>query len=90
MDTTGFEAALVKDGYKDIETKALRSDYRAREHSHPFDVRALVLAGEITLAWNGTARSFAAGDVFTMDAGCSHAEAAGPEGVRYLVGRRPR
>ena len=56
MDTTGFEAALVKDGYKDIETKALRSDYRAREHSHPFDVRALVLAGEITLTWNGDAR----------------------------------
>jgi len=28
--------------------------------------------------------------VFTMDAGCPHAEAAGPEGVRYLVGRRPR
>ena len=90
MDTTGFEAALVKDGYKDIETKALRSDYRAREHSHPFDVRALVLAGEITLTWNGAARSFAAGDVFTMDAGCVHAEAAGPDGVRYLVGRRPR
>ena len=90
MDTTGFEAALVKDGYKDIETKALRGDYRAREHSHPFDVRALVLAGEITLAWNGADRSFAAGDVFTMDAGCAHAEAAGPDGVRYLVGRRPR
>jgi len=51
MDTTRFEAGLVEDGYRDIETKALRSDYRAREHSHDFDVRALVLAGEITLTW---------------------------------------
>ena len=90
MDTTRFEVGLVEDGYRDIETKALRSDYRAREHSHDFDVRAMVLAGEITLTWNGATRSFATGDVFTMDAGCPHAEAAGPEGVRYLVGRRPR
>jgi quercetin dioxygenase-like cupin family protein len=90
MDTRGFEAALVQDGYRDIETKTLRGDYRAREHSHAFDVRALVLAGEITLTWNGAARSFATGDVFTKEAGCPHAEAAGPDGVRYVVGRRPR
>ena len=90
MDTTPFEAALVQDGYRDIETKALLGTYRAGAHSHAFDVRALVLAGEITLTWNGATRSFATGDVFTMDAGCPHAEAAGPEGVRYLVGRRPR
>jgi uncharacterized cupin superfamily protein len=90
MDTIGFEATLVKDGYRDIETKALRGDYRAGEHSHAFEVRALVLAGEITLTWNGAARSFTTGDVFTMEADCPHTEAAGPDGVRYLVGRRPR
>jgi uncharacterized cupin superfamily protein len=88
MDRTAFEAALVQDGYGDIETKALLCTYRAGAHAHPFDVRALVLAGEITLTVNGAARSFTAGEVFTMEAGCSHAEAAGPDGVSYLVGRR--
>jgi len=90
MDTTGFEAALVKEGYRDIETKGLPGGYQAGDHSHAYDARALVLAGEITLTWNGAARFFATGDVFTMDDGCSHAEAVGPEGVHYLVGRRAR
>ena len=90
MEAKAFEAALVERGYREIETKALPSTYRAREHSHGFDVRALVLDGEITLTVNGGARTYRAGDVFTMEAGCAHAEAVGPEGVRYLVGRRPR
>jgi quercetin dioxygenase-like cupin family protein len=88
METKTFEATLAEQGYRDVETKALQSTYRAREHSHPFDVRALVLEGEITLTVNGDARTYRAGDVFTMDAGCAHAESVGSDGVRYLVGRR--
>jgi quercetin dioxygenase-like cupin family protein len=88
METKAFESTLAAEGYRDVETKALPSTYRAREHSHAFDVRALVLDGEITLTVNGDTRSYRAGDVFTMAAGCAHAESVGPDGVRYLVGRR--
>jgi quercetin dioxygenase-like cupin family protein len=88
MDVKEFEAGLKRDGYQRIETKELPRGHQAADHAHDFDVRALVLAGEITLTWSGAAQSFTAGQVFTMDAGCSHAEAVGPEGVRYLVGRR--
>ena len=88
METKAFEATLAEQGYREVERRALPSTYRAREHSHPFDVRALVLDGDITLTVNGDARTYRAGDVFTMDAGCAHAEAVGPDGVRYLVGRR--
>lgn len=90
METEEFEAALAEQGYRDIETKSLLATYRAKEHSHSFDVRALVLAGEITLTVDGSARSYGAGDVLTMEAGCRHAEAVGRDGVRYLVGRRSR
>ena len=90
MDAKAFEAGLTADGYQRIETKELPRGYQAAAHAHDFDVRALVLTGEITLTWNGAARSFAAGEVFTMDAGCAHTEAVGPDGVRYLAGRRPR
>ena len=90
METEEFEAALVEQGYRDIETKSLLATYRAKEHAHSFDVRALVLAGEITLTVDGRAHSYGAGDVFTMEAGCRHAEAVGSDGVRYLVGRRSR
>jgi quercetin dioxygenase-like cupin family protein len=88
MDAKAFEAGLTRDGYQRIETKELPRGYRADSHAHDFGVRALVLAGEITLTWSGAARTFTAGDEFTMDAGCAHTEAVGPDGVRYLVGRR--
>jgi quercetin dioxygenase-like cupin family protein len=88
MDAKAFEAGLIRDGYQRIETKELPKDHRAGSHAHDFSVRALVLAGEITLTWNGASQSFRAGEEFTMDAGCAHTEAVGPDGVRYLVGRR--
>jgi quercetin dioxygenase-like cupin family protein len=58
------------------------------EHDHPFEVRALVLDGEIALTVGGVKRSYGAGEVFAMAAGCRHAEDVGARGVRYLVGRR--
>ena len=61
---------------------------RNAEHAHPFEVRALVLDGQISLSVAGVARSYGKGEVFTMAAGCRHAEEIGAEGVRYLVGRR--
>ena len=58
------------------------------EHAHPFDVRALVLNGEITLTVEGVSHAYREGDIFLMPAGHRHAEAVGPTGVDYLVGRR--
>ncbi|HXU66564.1 MAG TPA: cupin domain-containing protein, partial [Casimicrobiaceae bacterium] len=59
------------------------------EHAHPFDVRALVLNGEITLTVEGVQYAYREGDIFVLPAGHRHAEAVGPAGVDYLVGRRP-
>jgi hypothetical protein len=39
---------------------------------------------------DGGERVYRAGDSFAMDAGCRHAERGGPQGVRYLAGRRYR
>ena len=55
---------------------------------YPFDVRALVLNGEITLTVEGIDYAYREGDIFVMPAGHVHAEAIGPDGVDYLVGRR--
>jgi quercetin dioxygenase-like cupin family protein len=83
-----FEDDLKRDGFADIEIKSVESNKRVGEHSHPFDVRAKVLAGEITLTCGGTSRTYRAGDVFSMDAGCEHSEQCGPSGVTYTVGRK--
>jgi quercetin dioxygenase-like cupin family protein len=88
MNTTDFEAALVRNGYNDVFTKDLPAGQTVTEHDHPFDVHALVLGGEITLTVDGVASTYREGDEFIMAAGCRHQEDVGPEGVSYLVGRR--
>ena len=88
MDRTGFEAALARDGFTEVAERALPAGQAAPDHAHPFGVRALVLEGSITLTVDGRATTYREGDVFTMAPGCTHAEAIGPEGVRYVSGRQ--
>jgi uncharacterized cupin superfamily protein len=83
-----FESVLRRDGFDDIQRKSLPGGILVAEHAHPFDVRALVLDGEITLTIEGIAHAFREGDIFVMPAGHRHAESIGPAGVDYLVGRR--
>jgi quercetin dioxygenase-like cupin family protein len=90
MDTTAFEASLKSAGYGDIGTSKAPADKVTAPHAHDFDVRALVLSGELTLTTDGVARTYRAGDVFEMAAGCVHSEQYGPEGSESLVGRRSR
>jgi quercetin dioxygenase-like cupin family protein len=42
----------------------------------------------MTVSAEGTEHTYRAGDTFTMSAGCRHSERSGPDGVRYLAGRR--
>jgi quercetin dioxygenase-like cupin family protein len=57
-----------------------------RSHSHPFESRALILAGEITLSLDGRERRYACAEIFHLAHGALHQERYGPTGVRYLVG----
>ena len=83
-----FESALRRDGFDDVRRSQLPAGTIVAEHAHPFDVRALVLNGEITLTVEGVDYPYREGDIFVMPAGHRHAEAIGPDGVDYLVGRR--
>jgi quercetin dioxygenase-like cupin family protein len=82
-----FEFALRRDGFT-VERKTVAPSTCAAEHAHPFDVRALILNGEITLTVEGIDYTYRVGDIFVMPAGHRHAETVGPEGVEYVVGRR--
>jgi len=89
MDTTGFSQRLRRDGYVEGDPKVLEPGLVNAEHDHPFDVCALVLDGEIALTVEGTETCYRPGEIFTLPAGCAHAERIGPAGVRYVIGRRP-
>ena len=88
MKDEQFELALRRDGFE-VARQTLAPGTATGEHAHPFDVRALVLNGEITLAVEGVRYVYREGDIFVLPAGHRHAETVGPAGVDYLVGRRP-
>jgi mannose-6-phosphate isomerase-like protein (cupin superfamily) len=88
VNTADFETALRRAGYQDVEHKQTQPDFTTQPHSHPFDVRALVLEGEMTLTSQGESRTYRAGEIFEMAAGCEHSECFGPAGAKTLAGRR--
>lgn len=79
LQAAGFPApvAVERDG-----------SYVLGDHTHDFEAWALVTAGEITVEVAGVATRFPAGHAFRLPPGTPHKEWAGPEGVRYLAGRK--
>jgi quercetin dioxygenase-like cupin family protein len=88
MDRTVFETELRGQGYAEVIDRRMGPDALNPEHAHEFDARLLVLEGAMTITAEGAEHTYRAGDTFTMNAGCRHSERSGPDGVRYLAGRR--
>jgi quercetin dioxygenase-like cupin family protein len=88
MERTNFESELREQGYGEVVDRRMEANAINPEHAHEFDARLLVLDGAMTITTEGNRRTYRAGDTFAMSAGCRHAEECGPEGVRYLAGRR--
>ena len=88
MNESEFKATLEKEGYNDIELRTIQANVHNKGHAHEFDVRALMISGELTLTAQGKPTTYRAGEIFTLSAGCEHVEQFGPQGATYLVGRR--
>ncbi len=87
MDRQSFEQELKRDGYE-IMTNTTPGVKVNPEHSHPYDVRAMVLKVALTITCGGEVRTYKAGETFTMARGCLHSESYGPEGAVTLLGRK--
>lgn len=87
IDEAGFRAALARDGYEAVD-RSLPPGPPGTEHTHPFDARLLILEGAFTLARGGQSTTYRPGDIFEVPAGQPHAETPGPDGTRYIAGRR--
>ena len=61
MDRQLFESELKRDGFE-IATNTTVGAKVNREHSHPFDVRAMVLDGALTLTSEGKTTTYRAGE----------------------------
>ena len=87
MDRQNFEAELQRDGYE-ILTNTTPGAKVNPEHAHPFDVKAMVLQGALTLKCDGESRTYGPGETFAMSRGRLHSESYGPEGAVILSGRK--
>ena len=83
-----FAARLAREGFLDTEVKTIEAGKVVGEHSHPFDVLALVLSGEATIDCGAGPRTYRPGDVVDVAADVVHTERYGPDGYSFLVGRR--
>jgi len=88
MNRTEFETVCRSQGYREIVDRRMDANATNPEHSHESDARLMVLEGEMTVVCDSEERTYRAGDTFAMTAGHRHTERCGPDGVRYLAGRR--
>jgi quercetin dioxygenase-like cupin family protein len=87
LDRSTFESEVAADGYA-VTVVEFAPNTVNGYHSHSWDVRALVVRGDITLTISSTAIRYVSGDQFTLAAGCEHHEVIGANGVEFLAGRR--
>ena len=57
-------------------------------HSHPYEVQALIIEGQIDIIISGIKSIFLAGDVFHLLPNQIHTENYGAKGVKYLASRK--
>ena len=88
MDSNAFSRELAELGFAEVLTRTWPANQFIDTHTHSFEVRALMLDGELVLTCGGESRTYRVGDVFTLEAQRAHTEQYGPDGATYLVGRK--
>ena len=88
MNREDFERQLAAEGYENLVSVERQPLGALAEHAHPFEAKALILDGEITIGVGGVETTYRAGDVFHLPSGQPHLERFGPQGLRYLAGRK--
>ncbi len=88
MTEQEFRDLLANEGFSTVVAVEREANGSLDTHSHPFEARALVTDGEITIVWAGGTQHCRAGDIFQLAANVPHTETYGPQGVKYLAGRK--
>ena len=90
MDATfeQFQQSALADGFDAVLQRDWAPDTVLDTHTHPFAVRAVVVAGQMWLSVDGVERELTVDDTFALDANVPHAERYGPAGASYWVARK--
>ena len=88
MEREEFIAMLAAERFGEVVSVEREANGSLDAHAHPFEAKALVLRGELTIQTKEAERLYRAGDIFHLRAQVVHEERYGPAGVSYLVGRK--
>ncbi len=88
MTEQEFRDRLAAEGITTVVTVEREPNGGLDLHTHPFEARLFVLDGDLTIVAEGTTRHCGPGDTFQLGANVQHTERYGPQGVRYLAGRK--
>ena len=87
MDQHAFTQMLKDEGFEVVVVE--REANKAMDlHSHPFEAKAMIIDGEIRVVVDGKETHCRAGDTFHLNADVLHTETYGPNGVKYIAGRK--
>jgi len=75
-------------GFDEVIARTWEPDTVLPEHTHPFEAKALVVAGEMWLTCGGVTQHITAGGRFHLQADVPHSEHYGPQGASFWVARR--
>ncbi|MGQ0620046.1 MAG: cupin domain-containing protein [Panacagrimonas sp.] len=88
MDAKQFQAELERDGFGPAIAGEYAPGLINPDHTHPFEVRGLIVRGEMIISCGGEVQNCGPGDVFVMRLGELHREEVGRVGVVYLYASR--
>jgi quercetin dioxygenase-like cupin family protein len=89
MDFRALERQLRDEGFRRVYVWEDSPHALYPDHTHAVDTAHVILAGEMTLACQGTTATYAAGErPPDVPAGIVHSARMGPDGCRYLIGEK--
>ncbi|QWE14202.1 cupin [Polynucleobacter sp. AP-Sving-400A-A2] len=88
MTKEQFLNMLVLDGFPEPTLVEREADGFLDTHTHPFEVKALVVSGQIDLVVDGVRTSYISGELFHLLENQVHTECYGNNGVQYLASRK--
>ena len=83
-----FEASAKSAGFTEVLKKDWQPSLALDTHTHPFDVQAQVVAGELWLTAAGKTQHLTAGSDFALAANMPHEERYGAAGATVWIARR--
>ena len=88
MNRAQFILKLEQEGYPQPVEVLREPNGFLGNHTHPFEVIALVLNCNIELTVEGVTSNYEPGNIFHLTHEQLHSEAYGPYGVHYLAARK--